>query len=75
MGVRPDELHQIHKATAINELNSSFHEIVCSPMKLHALSEHSKPSYGKEKLKRVNDQVESKIQTILEIDLPEEKCD
>lgn len=56
-GLTPDELLQLQKKSAIDELNSSFHEIGCSPMKLHALGEHSRSSYGKEKLQRVYENV------------------
>ena len=69
------ELYQLQKSTALDELNSSFHDIGCSPMKLHALGEHSKSSYGKEKLQRVNEKVKSKIESVLEVKLPEEKND
>ncbi|GBN16623.1 hypothetical protein AVEN_110555-1 [Araneus ventricosus] len=69
----PAELLQ--KRNVIAELNSSFHEIGCSPMKLHALGEHSRSFYGKEKLQRVHETVKEKIQNVLEVDLPEEKND
>ncbi|GBM94862.1 hypothetical protein AVEN_141441-1, partial [Araneus ventricosus] len=69
----PAELLQ--KRNEIAELNSSFHEIGCSPMKLHALGEHSRSFYGKEKLQRVHETVKEKIQNVLEVDLPEEKND
>lgn len=68
-----DELNQLQKNTVIDELNSSFHEIGCSPMKLHALGDHSKSRYATEKLQKVHEKVKSKIETVLEIDLPEEK--
>ncbi|GBN82322.1 hypothetical protein AVEN_148987-1 [Araneus ventricosus] len=67
----PAELLQ--KRNVIAELNSSFHEIGCSPMKLHALGEHSRSFYGKEKLQRVHETVKGKIQNVLEVDLPEGK--
>lgn len=41
-------------------------------MKLHALG-NSKSSYGKEKLQRVHESVKRKIETVLEVDLPEDK--
>ncbi|GBM39738.1 hypothetical protein AVEN_208641-1 [Araneus ventricosus] len=69
----PAELLQ--KRNVIAELNSSFHEIGCSPMKLHALGEHSRSFYGKEKLQRVHETVKEKIQNVLEVDLLEEKND
>jgi hypothetical protein len=74
VGLTPDEL-LLQKRNAIDELNSSFHEIGCSPMKLHALGKHSRSSYGKKKLKSVHENVKRKIQTVLETDLPEEKYD
>ncbi|GBL70482.1 hypothetical protein AVEN_232495-1 [Araneus ventricosus] len=69
----PAELLQ--KRNVIAELNSSFHEIGCSPMKLHALGKHSRSFYGKEKLQRLHETVKGKIQNVLEVDLPEEKND
>ncbi|GBN56232.1 hypothetical protein AVEN_160013-1 [Araneus ventricosus] len=69
----PAELSQ--KRNVIAELNSSFHEIGCTPMKLHALGEHSRSFYGKVKLQRVHETVKEKIQNVLEVDLPEEKND
>lgn len=72
-GEYEDELHQETRKTVIDELNSSFHEIGCSPIKLHGLSEHSKTSYGKEKLLRVHEIVKTKIENVIEVNLPEEK--
>lgn len=74
-GLTPDEIQKLQKETAIDQLNSSFNEMGCSPMKLHGLGEHSKSIYGQEKLRRFNETIKSKIQTVLEVDLPEENPD
>jgi len=57
MGLNPDELFQLQKQSVIDELNSSLRDIGCSPMKLHALGEHSRSSYGKQKLQRIQENV------------------
>lgn len=47
VGLTPEELLQLQKRNAIDELNSSFHGIGCSPMKLHALMEPPKTMTGR----------------------------
>ncbi|GBN77602.1 hypothetical protein AVEN_184640-1 [Araneus ventricosus] len=61
----PAELLQ--KRNVIAELNSSFHEIGCSPMKLHALGEHSRSFYGKEKRKECMKLLKKKFKMFLKL--------
>lgn len=68
VGLTPEKLLQLQKRNATDELNSSFHEIGCSPMHFVNIADHLmvKKSW------KVYMKTKRKIKIVLEIDLPEE---
>ena len=67
------QVSELDKNEAIAQLNASFTHVGCSPLKLHALSEHSKKSYGKEKLEKFEENVKKKIEKALKVEFPAEE--
>ena len=56
-------------------LNSPLNELDISPVKLHSVAQHSKPTLGKRKLKQVEGAVSKKLATVLKVDESELEAD
>ena len=56
-------------------LNSTLNELNISPVKLHSVAQHSKPTLGKRKLKQVEGAVPKKLATVLKVDESELEVD
>ena len=56
-------------------LNSTLNELNISPVKLHSVAQHSKPTLGKRKLKQVEGAVSKKLATVLKFDESELEAD
>lgn len=70
--VSDEEINQlqssISKQNTLEDLNTSFKSIGESPLKLHALSSHSKSAYAKRKIESASSNLKSKIVKVLETD-------
>lgn len=75
IGLPSEEFFELEKKETLNLLNASFTEAGSSPLKLHALSEHSKKHYGKRKLEQLKENVKQKIEKVLEVELPMEESE
>ena len=49
-------------------LNATLNELDVSPLKLHAVAQHSKASHGKRKLKQANEALSKKFASVLEME-------
>lgn len=54
------------KKQSIEDANKTLEDLGCSPLKLHALPSHSKASYGKRKLEKVNQVLKEKVYRALD---------
>ena len=56
-------------------LNSTLNGLDISPVKLHSVAQHSKPTLGERKLKQVEGAVSKKLDTVLKVDESELEAD
>ncbi|KAJ8884164.1 hypothetical protein PR048_016021 [Dryococelus australis] len=65
----------LSKELALKTISTTFDELGISPLKLHAVPSHSKPVYGKRKLKSAYYSLRSKFCEVLGKDFPLEEYD
>ena len=66
-------VEEIYLNTTKEYLNNVLNELDISPVKLHSVATHSKPTLGKRKLKQVEDVVTKKLVSVLKVDQTELK--